>query len=165
MPDVNFVWAEDLDGWIGKDQSLPWHVSADMKHFKSVTMDHPVIMGRATYDSIGRPLPHRTNLVVTHHPLTDKRVHSLSTVNELKSWLANCQEKQVAVIGGAQLFTELLPIATRLTRTVINGHFNGDTKMPPIDYERWHLTNRQPVIENGEPVCWFEDWVLNVEQD
>ena len=66
MTAISFVWAEDLDGWIGKDNTLPWHVPADMRHFKQVTTGHPIIMGRRTYESIGRPLPHRENIVLTH---------------------------------------------------------------------------------------------------
>ena len=65
MREVNFIWAEDLDGWIGKDNQVPWHVSADLKHFRKLTANHPVIMGRKTYNSIGQPLPHRQNIVLT----------------------------------------------------------------------------------------------------
>lgn len=163
MTEVNFVWAEDLDGWIGKDQGLPWHVSADLRHFKQVTMGHPVVMGRSTYDSIGRPLPKRPNLVLSHHPVEDERVTTFQDIASLQRWLANCDIDEVAVIGGAKIFAQLLPQATVLTRTVINGHFAGDTKMPPISYDRWHLVDRQPVEEKGQPICWFEKWVLDVK--
>ncbi|WP_242361139.1 dihydrofolate reductase [Limosilactobacillus antri] len=165
MTEVNFVWAEDLDGWIGKDHDLPWHVSADLRHFKRETVGRPVVMGRRTYESIGRPLPHRENVVLTHHPVEDGRVQSLATTADFKQWLARTPEQEVAVIGGAQVFAQLLDQATILTRTVINGHYAGDTKMPPIDYDRWQLVDRQPVEEAGQVVCWFEKWVLNVKQD
>ncbi|MFR0771319.1 MAG: dihydrofolate reductase [Limosilactobacillus pontis] len=77
--------AEDLDGWIGKNNALPWHVPADMRHFKRVTMGHPVIMGRRTYESIGRPLPHRENIVLTRQNLAIRRtvVHDLPALKEL----------------------------------------------------------------------------------
>lgn len=163
MTEVNFVWAEDLDGWIGKDQGLPWHVSADLRHFKKVTTGHPVVMGRSTYDSIGHPLPNRTNIVLSHHPVTDEGVTTFSTISSLQQWVASCRADEVAVIGGAKVFSQLLSQATVLTRTVINGHFAGDTKMPPINYDQWQLVDRQPVEENGQPVCWFEKWVLNVK--
>lgn len=165
MTEVNFVWAEDLDGWIGKDQGLPWHVSADLRHFKKVTTGHPVVMGRSTYDSIGHPLPNRTNIVLSHHPVVDEGVTTFSTISSLQQWIASCHADEVAVIGGAKVFSQLLSQATVLTRTVINGHFAGDTKMPPINYDQWHLVDRQPVEENGQPVCWFEKWVLDVKQD
>lgn len=165
MTEVNFVWAEDLDGWIGKDQGLPWHVSADLRHFKQVTTGHPIVMGRSTYDSIGHPLPNRTNLVLSHHPIKDTGVTTFATISDLQQWVANCNADEVAIIGGARVFAQLLSQATVLTRTVINGHFAGDTKMPPINYDQWRLVDRQPVEENGQPVCWFEKWVLNVKQD
>lgn len=162
MAKINFVWAEDLDGWIGKDNGLPWHVSADMRHFKDVTMGHPVVMGRSTYDSIGRPLPKRLNIVLTHHEVADDRIKTFASLAALKTWL-NSTDDEVAVIGGARVFEQLLPLANVLTRTVINGHFNGDTKMPPINYDQWQLVDRQAVQENDRNVCWFEKWELNVE--
>ncbi|MGM9891726.1 dihydrofolate reductase [Limosilactobacillus sp.] len=161
MTEINFVWAEDLDGWIGKNQALPWHVSADLRHFKAVTLGKPVVMGRRTFESIGRPLPQRTNVVLTHRPLLNDQVQTVPTVTKLKEWLATCKADQVAVIGGAKVFAELLPLATCLTRTVINGHYDGDTKMPPIDYDRWQLVDRQEVLADGQVSCWFETWQLN----
>ena len=162
MAKINFVWAEDLDGWIGKDNGVPWHVSADLHHFKEETMGHPVVMGRSTYDSIGRPLPKRLNIVLTHRDIADDRIQTFSSLLALQEWLDSSDE-EVMVIGGARLFEQLLPLANVLTRTVINGRFNGDTKMPPIDYDQWQLVDRQPVKENGTLVCWFEKWVLHVK--
>lgn len=163
MTEVNFVWAEDLDGWIGKNHALPWHVSADLRHFKQETLDHPVVMGRRTYESIGRPLPRRENIVLTHRPVNDGRVRSFSAMADFNRWLAQTTADQVAVIGGAQIFSQLLDQATVLTRTVINGHYDGDTKMPPINYDQWHLASRQPVEEAGQVICWFEKWILDVK--
>lgn len=71
----------------------------------------------------------------------------------------------MSVIGGAQVFAQLLDQATVLTRTVINGHYGGDTKMPPIDYDQWHRVSREPVEEAGQVVCWFEKWVLDVKKN
>lgn len=163
MENINYVWAEDLDGNIGKNGTLPWHVKADMQHFKQVTMNHPVIMGRTTYDSIGRPLPHRENIVLSHRPIADQQVTTLTSLRALQDWLAASQAPEIDVIGGAQLFAALLPQATTFYKTVINGHYDGDTKMPPINYDQWHLVDRQTVSEDGQPVCWFETWRLNVK--
>ena len=165
MTEVNFVWAEDLDGWIGKDHDLPWYVSADLRHFKKETVGHPVVMGRRTYESIGRPLPQRENIVLTHHLIADERVQSFATTADFKQLLAQTDAETVSVIGGAQIFAQLLDQATVLTRTVINGHYDGDTKMPPIDYDQWHRVSREPVEEAGQVVCWFEKWVLDVKKD
>lgn len=167
MAEVSFVWAEDLDGWIGKDNILPWHVPADMRHFRQVTMGHPVIMGRSTYESIGRPLPHRENIVLTHRELTVPGLTVVHDLAELKAVVESLPDNEVAcIIGGARIFQATLPMATILERTVINGHYHGDTKMPPVDYSRWHLLDRQAVTDEqskGEPLCWFEQWRLNVE--
>lgn len=165
MTAISFVWAEDLDGWIGKDNTLPWHVPADMRHFKQVTMGQPVIMGRRTYESIGRPLPHRENIVLTHRDLMIPGVTVVHDKAALKGLLDRLPDGENAcVIGGAGVFDALLPWATTLERTVINGHYHGDTKMPPVDYSRWHLLDRQTVDGDGAaPVCWFEQWQLNEE--
>lgn len=166
MTAISFVWAEDLDGWIGKDNTLPWHVPADMRHFKQVTMGHPIIMGRRTYESTGRPLPHRENIVLTHQELTVPGITVIHDLTALQRYLDQLPADETAcVIGGAGVFSTLLPIATDLERTVINGHYHGDTKMPPVDYSRWQLVDRQTIPADGDaqPICWFEHWRLNVK--
>ncbi|MGM9906929.1 dihydrofolate reductase [Limosilactobacillus sp.] len=165
MTEISFVWAEDLDGWIGKDNALPWHVPADLRHFKQVTLGHPIIMGRRTYESIGRPLPHRENIVLTHHDLDASGITVVHDLASLKDYLGQLAENKVCVIGGAGVFAALLPLATVLERTVINGHYHGDTKMPPVDYSQWQLVGRQAVVTDGDsrPTCWFEQWRLNEE--
>ena len=165
MKKITYVWAEDLDGWIGKDGSLPWHVKADMQHFKRVTADHPVVMGRRTFDSIGRPLPGRQNIVLTHREIEDKRVVSFQNLADLKKWIKENSAPVVDIIGGGRLFTELMPLVPVLHRTIINGHYEGDTKMPPVNYDQWHLQDRQTVTKDGQPVCWFEEWQLNVKEN
>ncbi|MDO4903489.1 MAG: dihydrofolate reductase [Limosilactobacillus sp.] len=161
MTEISFVWAEDLDGWIGKNHDLPWNVPADLKHFKEVTLGHPIVMGKTTYDSIGRPLPKRTNIVLTHQTIDNDKVLTFDNVDDLMDWIEKSGEAEVAIIGGARVFDQMMPQATVLYRTVINGHYDGDTKMPPLDYEQWHMVDRQPVEENGETICWFEKWILD----
>lgn len=163
MTEIHFVWAEDLDGWIGKDKQLPWHCSADLRHFRQLTSGHPVVMGKSTYDSIGRPLPNRLNIVLTHstHPIAGvTTVHSVAELQTLIKKLAQA----VYVIGGAGIFRQLLPMATVLNRTVINGHYRGDVKMPPVDYSRWQLVSQQTAatLHGGQPDCQFETWHLDV---
>ncbi|WP_373842809.1 dihydrofolate reductase [Limosilactobacillus sp.] len=166
MMKTSFVWAEDLDGWIGKNNALPWHVPADMHHFVKITTGHPVVMGRRTFESIGRPLPHRQNIVFTHQVLMQPGITVVHDLSQLRSWLEHYQSaSEVCIIGGAKTFALTQPLVNCLHRTVINGHYHGDIKMPPIDYNRWQLVNRQPIIERGQPVCWFEDWQLNVKKN
>lgn len=161
MREVNFIWGEDLDGWIGKDNGLPWHVPADMAHFKELTMNHPIIMGRKTYNSIGKPLPNRQNIVLTHQAIANEDVTVVHDVETLDQLIDALSDGQVYVIGGARIFSLMMPLVNKLERTIINGHYDGDVKMTPIDYDQWHLTNRDEIKENGQTSCWFETWELN----
>ncbi|MCI1975038.1 MAG: dihydrofolate reductase [Limosilactobacillus sp.] len=165
MREVNFIWAEDLDGWIGKDNKLPWHVPADLKHFRQLTANHPVIMGRKTYESIGRPLPHRQNIILTHQVIANEQVTVVHDVETLDQLIDALPDDQVYVIGGARIFSLLMPLVNKLERTIINGHYDGDVKMPSIDYDQWHLIQRNESKEDGKINCWFETWKLNEQED
>ena len=118
------------NGVIGKDGTLPWHVSEDLKHFKKTTSGHAIIMGRKTYDSIGRPLPKRRNIVVTRQPDAlfpgCESAHSLDDAIALARTTDDCP----FVIGGTSLYEEALPIATELHMTTIDEDFDGDTYFP-----------------------------------
>lgn len=166
MTEIHFIWAEDLDGWIGKNNRLPWHSSADLRHFRQLTTGHPIVMGHNTYDSIGRPLPNRQNIVLTHSRIAVPNVTAVPNIEGLKALLAGLNEP-VYVIGGSGIFHQLMPWAAVLDRTIINGHYHGDVKMPPVDYSRWHLLKRQPIIKAGtnEAECWFEIWRLDVKKN
>lgn len=161
MREVNFIWAEDLDGWIGKDNRLPWHVPADLKHFKQLTANHPIIMGRKTYNSIGHPLPNRQNIVLTHQAIANEDVTVVHDVETLDQLIDVLPDGQVYVIGGARIFSLMMPLVNKLERTIINGHYNGDVKMPLINFDQWHLEKRDEVKDGDEPACWFETWTLN----
>ena len=165
MTELNLIWAEDLNGWIGKNNTIPWHVSADMKHFRKQTMGHPIIMGRKTFASLGnKPLPKRKNIVITSQKINVPDVVVIHSLDELKKYLTE-YPAEYFVIGGATIYQQLLPFATKLTRTVINADIAGDTKMPTIDYDRWHLVNENEYVEEGQVICRFENWHLNVEKD
>lgn len=101
MVKIAFIWAEDEAGWIGKDNDMPWHLSADLKHFKHLTSGHPVIMGKNTYLSLGRPLPKRTNIVVTRQTTPIEGVTLVNGVNALTDLLANYGEDEEVFIVGA----------------------------------------------------------------
>lgn len=164
MNQISFVWAEDEAGWIGKNGQLPWHLPVDLKHFKDVTMNHPVVMGANTYRSIGRPLPHRDNIVISHHPVDDKGVINISSIDELMDFInQHYQNEEICIIGGARIFQQTLGIVNVLHRTVVEGDHLGDVKMIPIDYANWRCVNKNevPASETSFPNCCFEDWVLN----
>lgn len=161
MREVNFIWAEDLDGWIGKDNQIPWKVPVDLRHFKDLTTNHPIIMGRKTWNSIGRPLPNRQNIVLTHQAIANEDVTVIHDVETLDQLIDVLPDNNVFVIGGANIFSLVMPLATKLERTIINGHYDGDVKIPPINYDQWHLVKREEIKDGDNTECWFETWELN----
>lgn len=132
----SIVVAVARNGVIGRDNKLPWRLPADLAHFKKVTMGHPVVMGRRTYESIGKPLEGRTNIVVTrdrgYRAPGCKVVHSLD-----EAWQAAGDAGEVAVIGGTTLFAETLPIADVIHLTEVEADVPGDTFMPRFDRGEW----------------------------
>jgi dihydrofolate reductase len=122
---------------IGRDGGLPWHLSADLKRFKQLTMGHPIVMGRRTFESLGRVLPGRTSIVVSRQPQLALPVGvllagSLATALELVA-----KEAEVFIIGGAELYATALPIADRIYLTRVHANIKGDTYFPPVDWSQW----------------------------
>jgi dihydrofolate reductase len=141
-PKVYLVAAVAKNGVIGKDGKLPWHLPEDLRHFKRLTLGHPVIMGRRTWQSLGKPLPGRDNIVVTRRGGYD--APGAAVANSLEAALALCAGEPVAfVIGGSGLFAESLPIAAGLMLTEIQRDFPGDTSFPEYDRSKWRETQRE----------------------
>lgn len=130
---------------IGKNNTLPWKLPPDLKHFKSLTMGHPVIMGRKTWESIGRPLPGRTNIIVTRQP--GYRADGGMTVHSLEEALVFCNRHHPDgahfIIGGAELFRLALPLCQRIYLTEIHKHIEGDTFFPVLNPQEWCETSRE----------------------
>ncbi|MEZ5570507.1 MAG: dihydrofolate reductase [Halioglobus sp.] len=136
------------NGVIGKGNALPWHLPDDLRHFKRVTMGKPVLMGRKTYDSIGRPLPGRANIVVTHNPHFQPPgvnvVRSLDEALDLGRQIASIGPvDEVVVIGGAEIYRAALPLADRLYFTEVHANVEGDAQLPPIDWSCWREVSRE----------------------
>lgn len=162
MTEAAFVWAEDEAGWIGKNGQLPWHIPADLKHFKNVTAGHPVVMGLKTFKSLPGVLPGRENIVVTHQNIDDERITVVHSIDELKEYLhSHYLDKDYSIIGGAGLFSQTLSMVNILYRTLVDGNHDGDVRMVPIDYQNWQLEKRTVVAGNGStiPSCEFQKWV------
>lgn len=139
---VSIIVAIAKDNGIGKDNQLLWHLPADLKHFRTTTTGHCVIMGRKTYDSIGKPLPNRRNIVITRNQQME--IAGAEVVNSLGEAMALCSnEDEVFVIGGAELYKHTLPAAKRLYLTKVDGDYNADTFFPEINQEEWLETSRQ----------------------
>lgn len=153
---------------IGRDGGMPWHLSADLKYFKRVTMGAPVIMGRKTYESIGRALPGRTNIIVTRDRTFVRDgievVHDLSDAIRQAETIATGENKdEIFVIGGAQIYDQALSRADRLYITEIHQTCDGDAAFPEFSKSDWRETareNHEPEAENG-PAFSFVVWERN----
>jgi len=141
-PRIYLVAAVAANGVIGIDGHLPWQLPEDLKHFKRLTLGHPVIMGRKTWESLGKALPGRENIVVTR--TAGYAAPGASVANSLEAALALCAGEPVAfVMGGEGLFRESLPIAAGLVLTEIQRDYQGDTRFPAYDRSRWRETQRE----------------------
>lgn len=130
------------NGVIGSGNRLPWHLPEDLQHFKRLTMGHHLVMGRKTYDSIGRPLPGRTTIILTRQP--GYRADGCLTAGSLAEALALCgTDPEVFIVGGAELYAQTLPLADRLYLTLIEADFAGDACFPEIDLAQWRETARE----------------------
>ncbi|MER1957387.1 MAG: dihydrofolate reductase [Solibacillus sp.] len=154
---ISLIVAHDKNYVIGYENGMPWHLPGDLKYFKDMTMGKPIIMGRKTFESIGRPLPGRRNIVITRN---DKyHAQGIETVSSLDAALALVKDvPEIMVIGGAQIFEQAMPLADKLYITLINHEFKGDTYFPR--YDGWRLTSSQQAIDSGEGYtfryCIFE---------
>ena len=142
---ISLIVAMDQNRVIGKNNQLPWHLPADLQYFKKVTMGHPIVMGRKTFASIGRVLPGRENVIVTRNlDFTAEGCTVLHDISEIKTF-ADKSDKEVFVIGGAEIFKEILPFTDRLYITEIHENFEGDTYFPKINDEEWEKTHLSRV--------------------
>ncbi|NDU85774.1 MAG: dihydrofolate reductase [Ferrovum sp.] len=143
FPRLSFVVAHTVpDRVIGHQGVMPWHLPADLAHFRRITWGHPVLMGRRTQESIGRPLPGRTNLVISRNPdYAPEGVVVCSSLEEI--WRQVPDASEIFVIGGGTVYEMLLTQATRLYLTWIHATVEGDTFFPPIDMSDWQEVSRQ----------------------
>jgi dihydrofolate reductase len=141
-PRLEFVVAVAANGVIGRGNALPWRLPADLQHFKRTTLGHPILMGRRTWESIGRPLPGRKNLVLTRATDFDAPgAHVVHTLAEAR--LAADGAASLMVIGGAELYRALFPDAAVLHLTEVHGDVDGDVRFPEWDRAQWHETWRE----------------------
>ncbi|KRN02551.1 dihydrofolate reductase [Levilactobacillus senmaizukei DSM 21775 = NBRC 103853] len=146
-----FLWAEGHDGVIGQNGQLPWHLPADMHFFKTATTGHTVIAGAKTFASFKRPLPNRTNVVVTHQAAEKfpDEVVILHSIEAIRGYARERPTEKLFVVGGAQIFAALLDDVDWLYRTVIDADFRGDTWMPAIDYDQFNLVKCQTGMHDA----------------
>ena len=151
---VVLVAAVADNGVIGADGELPWHLPDDLAHFRRVTTGNVVIMGRKTYESIGRPLPRRTNIVVTRQP--DWTADGVITASSLTDALDVAEEYDgdAMVIGGSQIYALAMPLADRQVLTEVHATPEGDVTYPPFDRAEWEETRREE--HDGYAFVWLE---------
>lgn len=143
---------------IGCAGGMPWRLPADLQHFRAITLNKPLLMGRKTYESIGKPLPHRRNIVVTHRADIHYPGCEVATLEEALRLTE--AEPEVMVIGGATLYEQCLPQAEQLYLTFIEAEFTGDTFFPAWDealWERVESISHEPDEKNSYPYC-FTHW-------
>jgi dihydrofolate reductase len=142
MPCLSVIAAVASNRVIGRDNDLPWHLPEDLKHFRRLTMGHHIIMGRKTFESLGRLLPGRTTVVVSRQP--GYRVDGAKVAGTLAEAVAACAgDDELFVIGGAELFREALQLADRLYLTEVHAEFAGDVFFPQYDAAAWHEAARE----------------------
>jgi len=133
---IVIIAALAANGVIGAAGKIPWHISDDLKRFKRLTLGHPVIMGRKTYDSLGKPLPGRRNLVLTRRPAIPG-VDCFAGLDAALRHLGTLNLTTVFIIGGAELYRQALPLADTLLLTHVHRSVTGDTYFPDFDRSRW----------------------------
>jgi dihydrofolate reductase len=147
---------------IGRDGGMPWHLPGDLKYFKSITMAKPIIMGRRTFQSIGRPLPGRSNIVITrdnsYAPEGVTVVHTLDdALAEAETQARNAGLDEIMIIGGGQIYAESLARADKIYLTEIHATIDGDTVFPELPPAEWREVSRvsDPDSKQGDPRCSF----------
>ncbi|MFM5566017.1 type 3 dihydrofolate reductase [Aeromonas veronii] len=158
---ISMIAAMAHDRVIGKDNQMPWHLPADLAHFKRVTLGKPVLMGRKTFESIGRPLPGRRNLVISRNPgYQADGIEVVGSVEAALALLAGSSVEELMVIGGGHLYAEMLPSADCLYLTRIDLAVEGDTRFPAFDDGQWQRIDCEshPADEKNPHPYSFETW-------
>ncbi len=148
MTQLSLIVAMDENRLIGNDNQLPWHLPADLAFFKSTTMGKPIIMGRKTFDSIGRALPGRRNIIITRNP--DFSAEGCEIVNDIDGALDRCSDQdELMLIGGASLYEQILTRVNNMYITQVHHSFEGDTWFPEFDLAEWKIESQQDYSDEG----------------
>lgn len=152
-PMLSAIAAMSENRVIGIDNQLPWHLPADLKHFKTLTTGHPILMGRKTYESIGRPLPNRTNIIITRNAdFTAPGCVVVTSIDHAMTHAAKENVQEIFIIGGAEVYKQLLPHVQCIYLTIVHEQFEGDAFFPELDVKEWKETAREThaADENNE---------------
>ncbi len=145
---ISLIAAMDTNNVIGYNNDMPWSLPNDLKHFKEVTSHSTIIMGRKTYESIGRPLPNRRNIILSRSGFqTDDDVEVISSIDNIKEL---AKEEEVFVIGGGTIYEQVIPYADRLYITRIDADLKGDTYFPQFNESEWKVIDEKDGIQNED---------------
>ncbi len=148
MRKITIIVAASENSVIGYKNALPWHISEDLKNFKKITINHSVIMGRKTYESIGKPLKDRRNIVISRSK--SLLIDGVEVVNSLDKAISIVDDSsEIFIIGGEQIYTISLPLATHLYITKVNGHYKGDAFFPDFIQKEWKEIAREDLISES----------------
>jgi dihydrofolate reductase len=155
---LTIVVAMNKERVIGVDNQLPWHIPEDLQHFKQVTLGKPIIMGRKTFESIGRVLPGRKNIVITRNLKWSYPGVEVYTSLE-SALLANSEDAELCIIGGGEIFKKALPIADKLHLTILDIKVDNPTVFfPEIDYTKWCLISSKEIMVKDNISCVFNEY-------
>ncbi|MDQ0873380.1 dihydrofolate reductase [Paenibacillus sp. V4I3] len=143
---ISFIFAMDRNRAIGVNNTLPWHLPGDLKFFKSVTMGHPILMGRKTYESIGKPLPGRRNIILTQNP--QFHAEGCEVIHSVQEAVDGFRDQELFVIGGAEIFQLFTSVVDRMYITHIEHEFEADTFMTELDLSEWTLVSSEQGERN-----------------
>ncbi len=148
MTYISIIAAMAKNQVIGKNNALPWHLPADLKHFKNVTMGKSIVMGRKTYESIGKPLPGRQNIIIT----ADKnyQANGCTIIHSIDDVKSNKDIPEIFIIGGAEIYKQLLPYTQKLYLTFIDANIDGDSYFPEWQQNQWQYISRENHLADAQ---------------
>src|SRR3990167_4498372 len=155
---LSLVVAMNKERVIGVDNQLPWHIPEDLKHFKAITMGKAIIMGRKTFESIGRILPGRKNIVISRN--SNWQHDGVEVFNGLEKAILNNNEfTELCIIGGGEIFSQAIPLIDKLHITIIDVKVsNPSTFFPEIDFSEWRLVKREAIVTHDQIHCEFNEY-------
>jgi dihydrofolate reductase len=152
---IYMIWAMDRNSLIGRDNSMPWRIPAEMAYFRRNTSGHAVLMGRKTYESLSKkPLPNRHNVIITRDP--QFKAEGCTVIHTVEEALRLARNETLFVMGGAEIYALLLPYADRLYVTHIDHEFEGDTYFSPLDWSEWSEIRREPGLTDKDNPYKYE---------
>jgi dihydrofolate reductase len=153
---ISFIVAMSENRVIGRDQKLPWDIPADLKRFRAITLGHPVIMGRKTFDSIGKPLPNRPNVVITRN--SDFKHEGVRVEESIEKALAPYKDsdEEVFILGGGEIFKQMMDKADRLYLTLVHKSVEGDVYFPKFDTDRYKLVFKEDHNDDPTPFSFLD---------